>query len=79
MARRGRPPLPDAVPIRTYLRFVELYADGASVTDAERRIIEEGGRPAIGSPQAVRKRRTKGEFFAFCAAAMLADLSYKQD
>ena len=76
MGRRGRPPLPDACAIRTFIRFVELVEDGAGIGEAERQIIEDGGRPAIGSPQGVRKRRTKGEFIAFCATVMLADLSY---
>ena len=31
------------------------------------------------SRQAVRKRRVKGEFIAFCATVMLADFSYKTD
>ena len=32
----------------------------------------------LGCRQAVRKRRIKGEFIAFCATAILADLSYKR-
>ena len=76
MARRGRPPLPDSDAIRAYLRFVELYAGGRSITDAEDAILAT--EPMLGSRQAIRKRRAKGEFIAFCATAMLAHLSYKR-
>ena len=79
MARRGRPPLPDSEAIRAYLRFVELYADGEGITDAEKLMLQKGGIcESVTSPQAVRKRRIKGEFIAFCATLLLADLSYKQ-
>ena len=77
MARRGRPPLPDSVAIRAYLRFVELYAGGRDITDAEDAILAT--ESMLGSRQAIRKRRIKGEFLAFCATAMLAHLSYKTD
>ena len=80
MARRGRPPLPDSDAIRAYLRFVELYADGRGITDAEDEMLQPGEVcKRLTSRQAVRKRRVKGEFMAFCATAMLADFSYKTD
>ena len=76
MARRGRPPLPDAKAINAYLRFVDLYAGGRGITAAEDEMV--GTDHGLGCRQAVRKRRVKGEFIAFCATAMLADLSYKR-
>ena len=79
MARRGRPPLPDSDAIRAYLRFVELYADDRGITDAEDEMLKRGDVcQSLTSRQAVRKRRVKGEFIAFCATAMLADFSYKR-
>ena len=77
MARRGRPPLPDSGAIRAYLRFVELYLDGRGITQAEDQMVNAGCCTMVGSRQGVRKRRIKGEFIAFLATAMLADLSYK--
>ena len=80
MARRGRPPLPDSDAIRAYVRFVELYADGRGITDAEDEMLQPGEVcKRLTSRQAVRKRRLKGEFIALCATAMLADFSYKTD
>ena len=65
MARRGRPPLPDPVAIRAYLRFVALHADGRGITAAEDAMV--GTDHGLGCRQAVRKRRTKGEALAFLA------------
>ena len=77
MAKRGRPVLPDSDAIRAYLRFVELYADGGGITEAEDQMVNAGCCTMVGSRQGVRKRRIKGEYLAFLATAMLADLSYK--
>ena len=51
-------------------------------------MLEDGWRPSVGTRQAVRKRRIKGEAIfnspefalaGFVATAILADLSYKID
>ena len=88
MARRGRRRRPPLADVSAYLRFEELRADGLRITKAEDRMLEDGWRPSVGTRQAVRKRRIKGEAIfnspefalaGFVATAILADLSYKID
>ena len=78
MGRRGRPPLPDPDVIRTYIRYAKLLDAGMSITAAEKEMLKTG-EPCqhLTSRQGVRKRLIKGDFYAFCATAILVDFSYK--
>ena len=75
MGRRGRPPLPGPDVIRTYIRYVKLLDAGMSITAAEKEMLKTG-EPCqhLTSRQGVRKRLKKGDFYAFCATAILADI-----
>ena len=74
-AKRGRPNLRAVDAVAAHRRFRELRAAGAGITEAEDAILET--EPMLGSRQAIRKRRTKGEaveddfaFKEFCAAVI---------